>query len=260
MKINTKGALVMLAFTAMLGLTACSSTNTGSSSSDSPKVALTKSNKTNKFINKDNSILVSKDGAVKSSKDIKDKGVLDIYLDPLCPGCGDFEREFGEYLNEKMNDGLIIRYHPLMFLDKSSSDNYSSRGSAYVYGVAEEAPELTGKFISGLFRADFQPGEGVDYKSKTTKDLDKMFKSIGGTDEQVKKINEKLEQNELRSYELTLEVMKSQDLSSKSPTGALFTPFIIPNEAGKTGDKALMFDDNISSSLKSAVEKIMNSK
>lgn len=256
-KFKLGGLLTVLALTTIMA-SACTQSTDPSNDGTKDTTEEVAKGKGSKYVNADGSILVGKDGAVKQSENTDDYAILDVYFDPMCPGCGEFERQTGEYLNKTMAEKkLLVRYHPLMFLDEYSTDSYSSRTSAYILGIADHAPELSNKFIAAIFDVDNQPDES-NYTPVSNEDLNKIFKSIGGTDEQAEKINKDLENNMTKAYESTLSVMKSTKLTKKSPTGSLYTPFIIPNEAGKEGDKALTLQgESLLSETKAAVDKLL---
>lgn len=224
--------------------------------------ATKKSNTTSKetsysYVNEDGSFTVGKSGAIKT-KDISKKATLDVYVDPLCPSCGTFDRETSEYLTEKVNSGdLYIHYHPLMFLDQGSSDNYSTRASSYVLAVTEHAPKLAQKFVTAIYEKSFQPEEGDDYKPVSNAKLDALAKGVGVTKAQLNAVHKDLKAMSNITYKNTVRVMKDKKLVAKSPTGELFTPFIIPNKAGSDSGKALSFESDMLTPTKKAVENIL---
>lgn len=250
-KFKVGGMLTLLALTAVVGLSACSTNpETGSSNGAKTENVATST----KYVNKDGSILLGKHGAIKQGTDTSKTPILDVYFDPMCPGCGDFEREAGSYIKEQVKKGdIIVRYHPLMFLDNMSDDYYSSRASAYLTGVAAHAPKLVSPFIEKLMSREFQPIEG-NYVKKANTEFDKILKAVGGNDSQVKAINSDMESNMNFVYENTLDVMKDNDLTAKSPTGQLFTPFIVPNKAGEEGKHARPMQDSMLNEAKAAIE------
>lgn len=92
------------------------------------------------------------------------KVTLDIYEDALCPICAQFEKQFGQQINQAIDDGsLAVNYHMLNFLDpKSFSGTYSTRAAAALLCVAQDGgpqPGLYLGFHSALFNADNQPEE-----------------------------------------------------------------------------------------------------
>lgn len=86
--------------------------------------------------------------------------VVDTYVDPMCPYCGEFETANGRALAEKVNDGTItLRVHPLNFLDPSSQGtNYSSRAGSALTCVAASDPKATLTYLAALYAK--QPEEG----------------------------------------------------------------------------------------------------
>jgi len=85
----------------------------------------------------------SPDGAVK----------VDIYLDYMCPVCGDFEKVNGASLTALREKGdITIVYHPVSILDRySQSTEYSTRAANAVAIVADAAPEAYEAFHEALF-------------------------------------------------------------------------------------------------------------
>jgi protein-disulfide isomerase len=87
--------------------------------------------------------------------------VIDTYIDPLCPYCGEFEKTNGAWLADQVNGGAVtLRIHALTFLDGSSEGSrYSSRASGALACVAVDQPDKTLAYLSALY-AD-QPAEGT---------------------------------------------------------------------------------------------------
>lgn len=247
-----------LAGTALLSvalLTACGSdTKNNNTATGAPAHTIQKATK---HVGTDVSFVVGKDGALKEGTDLKDKAIVDVYLDPLCPGCFFFENSTEELMEEQIKSGkVVVRYHPLMFLDANSTDKYSSRASAYLIGVADAAPDLADDFLRAIFTNHFYPTE-ENYRPTSNTDLDNLFKSIGGTEEQVKKVNDNLTKNMKSVYDKTLLVLKDKELSAKSPTGQMYTPFVIPNAPGKTDANAISIQGDVNETLKNAIEKAL---
>jgi protein-disulfide isomerase len=86
--------------------------------------------------------------------------VVDTFIDPMCPYCGEFERTNGSQLGGLVNDGTItLRIHPLTFLDQASGGSkYSSRASSALTCVAANHPVKTLVYLSALYAK--QPAEG----------------------------------------------------------------------------------------------------
>ncbi|AFU04712.1 DsbA family protein [Nocardia brasiliensis] len=90
------------------------------------------------------------------------KKTIDIFEDPLCPGCGNLERIYGQEIAQKIDEGtLAVRYRLVNFLDaRSRSKDYSSRAVAANQCVAEGGSgPVYSKFHMELFTTK-RPSEG----------------------------------------------------------------------------------------------------
>jgi protein-disulfide isomerase len=87
--------------------------------------------------------------------------VVDLYIDPMCPFCGQFDRANGDTLAALVDDDSItLRLHPLTFLDGASQGTaYSSRASAALTCEAALNPESTLDYLAAMFAK--QPAEGT---------------------------------------------------------------------------------------------------
>jgi protein-disulfide isomerase len=87
--------------------------------------------------------------------------VVDLYIDPMCPFCGQFDSANGDTLAAlAADDSITLRLHPLTFLDSASGGTqYSSRASAALTCEAAINPDTTLDYLAALF-AD-QPAEGT---------------------------------------------------------------------------------------------------
>ncbi|WP_341719346.1 thioredoxin domain-containing protein [Micromonospora sp. FIMYZ51] len=82
---------------------------------------------------------------------------IDIYEDYLCPACKQFEQTSGETINQLVSEGKVrVVYHPVAYLNRYSSTEYSTRSSAAA-GCAAEGGRFT-EFGKALFER--QPPEG----------------------------------------------------------------------------------------------------
>lgn len=88
---------------------------------------------------------------------------VEIYMDFMCPGCGALHRGLDSTLTGLVDAGQInLVIYPMSFMDRLSTDNYSSRtGTATIY-VAQHDPDHLLPFIANLYAKDFQPDES-DY-------------------------------------------------------------------------------------------------
>jgi protein-disulfide isomerase len=84
---------------------------------------------------------------------------LDVYLDYQCPVCKQFEQLTGSTIDQLTQQGTLrVVYHPVAFLDRASSTNYSSRASAAAGCAAADG--VYPKFATQLYEQ--QPPEGGD--------------------------------------------------------------------------------------------------
>ena len=87
------------------------------------------------------------------------KVTLDVWEDPQCPVCKDFEDQVGPTIAGWVADGTVkVRYHVISFLDGQSTTKYSSRASNALYAAAEVSPAVFVKYHDLLFAR--QPAEG----------------------------------------------------------------------------------------------------
>ena len=91
--------------------------------------------------------------------------VVDLYIDPMCPYCGQFDIANGDTLAALVDDGTItLRLHALTFLDQASQGTeYSTRASAALTCEAAVNPESTLDYLAALFLN--QPTEGTTGRS-----------------------------------------------------------------------------------------------
>lgn len=104
---------------------------------------------------------------------------VDIYLDFLCPICGQFEAEARDEIAQLVDAGKITAvYHPVAILDRASTNQYSTR-SASGAACASDTGKLTA-YVRTLF--EHQPAEGG--AGWTDGELIQLARSagIGGTD------------------------------------------------------------------------------
>ncbi|MEV6813642.1 thioredoxin domain-containing protein [Micromonospora sp. NPDC051296] len=81
---------------------------------------------------------------------------VDIYEDYLCPACKQFEQTSGATIDKLISDGKVrVVYHPVAYLNRFSSTEYSTRASAAA-GCAAEGGKFT-EFGKALFEK--QPPE-----------------------------------------------------------------------------------------------------
>jgi protein-disulfide isomerase len=102
---------------------------------------------------------------------------VEVYLDFMCPNCGQFEKASGDTLNKLVDDKKIkLVYHPVAFLDRfSNGTEYSTRSSA-ASGCASDA-DKTREFVKVMY--DNQPKENSD--GLTNDEIVKLGTSAGIT-------------------------------------------------------------------------------
>lgn len=88
--------------------------------------------------------------------------LVDVYFDPMCPYCRQFEETNGAQLAALVADGTItLRLHSLTFLDRvSQGTDYSSRASAALTCQATLNPDNLLAFQAALFAN--QPAENTE--------------------------------------------------------------------------------------------------
>jgi protein-disulfide isomerase/uncharacterized membrane protein YphA (DoxX/SURF4 family) len=84
---------------------------------------------------------------------------LDLYEDPQCPVCAQFEAQVGPAISGWITSGKVkVRYHVISFLDSASTTDYSSRAANALYAAAGVSPDAFAAYHRLLFQQ--QPAEG----------------------------------------------------------------------------------------------------
>lgn len=150
----------------------------GGDSSKQPDGTATPANLTS-----DGSFRVLADGSVDTEADESAKeGLVRVqyFFDPMCPGCGAFERAAGDHLLSLVQaERIDLFLVPVSFLDGTSTNYYSTRAVNAVATVGSESPEHFYDFVQALYSTDFQPSEGINYKPVTDADLGELAQSVG---------------------------------------------------------------------------------
>lgn len=86
---------------------------------------------------------------------------VEIYLDYMCPACGQFEQANGHELDRLIQAGTAkVELRPISFLDRTSQGTrYSTRAANAMATVADRAPDRVWAFNNALY--DNQPREGT---------------------------------------------------------------------------------------------------
>lgn len=188
---------------------------------------------------------------------------VEIFFDPMCPGCGALERTLGEVLLSLVNDGVIDLYMvPTSFLDRASTDQYSTRAVNALITVANESPEHMMGFIQAIYTTGIQPEEGNAYKSVTDDKLVSIAKAVGVPEEKALMIKN-------RSYVDWIATHTTKSIARKDlfPKGDFSTPAVFVggsvNAAGEvTGAERVQFNaqTSITDSFSQALQKARAAK
>lgn len=100
---------------------------------------------------------------------------FDVYEDPLCPYCAQFERQYGQQIAQAVDEGKVaVNYHLLNFLDQGSgSGTYSSRATGALMCAATNIGSTPGAWAalhSKLYEDGVQPEEN-DVSDMTNEQL-----------------------------------------------------------------------------------------
>lgn len=86
-----------------------------------------------------------------------------IYVDYMCPGCGNFEQTYGSMLETYVGSGDVqLQVYPLTFQDSQSlGSKYSTRAANIVGCVVDQQPDYAFALHNALLMADVQPAQGT---------------------------------------------------------------------------------------------------
>lgn len=86
---------------------------------------------------------------------------ITIYVDYMCPACGNFEQQNGDMLEQYVGSGDVnLTVFPLNFLDgQSLGTKYSTRAANALSCVVEEQPEHAFAYHNRLLSKEVQPAE-----------------------------------------------------------------------------------------------------
>ncbi|WEV64084.1 DsbA family protein [Bifidobacterium sp. ESL0732] len=132
-----------------------------------------------KYANDKGGILLSKLGY---GKKVPNAPTLEIYTDPMCPGCAVLHQQMDSTFRALLDSGQInLEVHPVTFLDSMSSDHYSSRadnGVAYI-SSNDPNPDHLLDFLTNIHSDSFQPEEAANYKPVSNDQLQQQAVASG---------------------------------------------------------------------------------
>ncbi|MGO1539252.1 MAG: DsbA family protein [Leucobacter sp.] len=96
-----------------------------------------------------------------------DRGALPvdvtIYVDYMCPGCGNFEQTYGSMLENYTGSGdITLQVYPVNFEDgQSLGTKYSTRAANTVACAVDQQPDVAFDLHNRLLSANVQPSQGT---------------------------------------------------------------------------------------------------
>jgi protein-disulfide isomerase len=149
--------LIVMALVGVIGITAYKASHPSESLLSKSSTTSLQSAAIPSNANKQGGFLVS------ASRETKNVPTIEIYFDPMCPSCGLVDRALNPTLLKLYDAGQVnMELHPVSFLDKASSDRYSTRAASSLAYVGEHDPQHLLAYLGGLFEKGFQPSE-TDY-------------------------------------------------------------------------------------------------
>lgn len=160
-------------------------------------------------------------------------GVVDIqlYVDYLCPYCGDFEATNAEQIGALVEEGAAtLEVHPIAILTSQSlGTQYSVRSANAAACVADSAPDSFYAFHNSLF--ENQPEEGTEGLDDAT--LISLAADAGASGEVVEKC---INDNEFKSWVLAAtERALAGPLPGANIAAVTGTPTVLVNGVQYTG-------------------------
>ncbi|HEY0186792.1 MAG TPA: thioredoxin domain-containing protein [Cellulomonas sp.] len=157
--------------------------------------------------------------------------VVSIYLDYMCPYCGQFEEANDSELTALREEGgVIVEYHIISFLDDSSSGTeYSTRAGNAAAIVADQAPEDFSAFSSALFAN--QPDEGGT--GLTDDEIADLALGVGVSQDVVDTFTETVSDTDGRLFAKWLAANTNY---TSETLGGISTPTVLINGTAFSGD------------------------
>jgi protein-disulfide isomerase len=148
-----------------------------------------------------------------------------VYLDYMCPICGDFEETNGESLDALRESGdATVVVHPVSILDRTSQGSqFSTRAAAAAAYVADQAPEAMSQFNTLMF--DNQPAEGTE--GLTDQQIADLAEQAGAPADVAAKIADGTAAETYADWAATATSLVTQDEALANPqSGGFGTPTI----------------------------------
>lgn len=106
------------------------------------------------------------DGEERTARDVDwEKSPIDVtvYVDYMCPACGNFEQKHGSMLEQYVGSGdITLTVYPINFLDSQSlGTKYSTRAANLFSCVVEQQPDTAFALHNRLLSSSVQPSEGT---------------------------------------------------------------------------------------------------
>lgn len=180
------------------------------------------------YVTDDGAIQWTKDGIVKGKLPAKwdDTAKVDVYLDPICPGCSSVDRLLTPYYEKYLESGdIVLRIHPMSFLTNYSTDDYSGRAANAILRSLDANPDKTFAFITYLMSEGVQPKEGPGYQPVSDEEIQQFAIDSGYTKAEVKDIMDRKYDKWLRAS--TDYIANRDDL--KNEEGKFATPLVTVN-------------------------------
>ena len=201
------------------------------------------------YVTDDGAIQWTQDGIVKGELPDKWKNTpkVDVYMDPICPGCGSVDRVFNPYYEQYLKNGeIVLRIHPITFLTDYSSDDYSGRAANAILRSLDADPSKTYDYITYLMSDGIEPEEGPNYEPVSDADLKKHAEDVGYTKAQVKDLTDQKYNEWLRA--MTDYTINRAELQRSD--GQFATPVVTFN-----GEK-LNYDNGVKKMLEEFIQKV----
>ncbi|MFD9816369.1 thioredoxin domain-containing protein [Streptomyces sp. NPDC059080] len=88
------------------------------------------------------------------------KHTLELFEDPRCPGCGNFEQNVGETVQKDIKDGKYkAQFHLATFLDTNLKGTGSKNALSALGSALNVSPDAFLKYKEALFSKEFHPDE-----------------------------------------------------------------------------------------------------